>query len=39
MQWDLVRWVVAQTPLGYPDESPAAKDRKPMADMVSWEKW
>ena len=31
--------VVALTPLGYPDESPAAKDRKSMVDMVSWEKW
>ncbi len=31
--------VVALTPLGYPDESPATKERKPMADMVSWERW
>ncbi len=31
--------VVALTPLGYPDESPVAKERKLMADMVSWEKW
>ncbi|OGD56889.1 hypothetical protein A3K78_06585 [Candidatus Bathyarchaeota archaeon RBG_13_52_12] len=31
--------VVALTPLGYPDESPAAKDRKSMAEMVTWEKW
>lgn len=31
--------VVALTPLGYPDESPPAKERKPMSDMVTWEKW
>jgi len=31
--------VVALTPLGYPDESPAAKDRKPLAELVTWEKW
>lgn len=31
--------VVALTPLGYPDESPQAKERKPMSDMVTWEKW
>ena len=31
--------VVALTPLGYPDESPAAKERKSLAEMVTWEKW
>ncbi len=31
--------VVAMTPLGYPDESPPAKPRKPMSEMVTWEKW
>ena len=31
--------VVALTPLGYPDESPAAKDRKPLTELVTWEKW
>jgi nitroreductase len=31
--------VVALTPLGYPDESPAAKDRKSLAEMVTWENW
>jgi nitroreductase len=31
--------VVALTPLGYPDESPAAKDRKALAEMVTWERW
>jgi nitroreductase len=31
--------VVALTPLGYPDESPAAKDRKPPTELVTWEKW
>jgi nitroreductase len=31
--------VVAMTPLGYPDESPPAKERKPLAELVSWEKW
>jgi nitroreductase len=31
--------VVALTPLGYPDESPAAKVRKPLAELVTWEKW
>ncbi len=31
--------VVALTPLGYPDESPPAKERKPMIEMVTWERW
>jgi len=31
--------VVAMAPLGYPDESPLAKERKPLAEMVTWEKW
>jgi nitroreductase len=31
--------VVAMTPLGYPDESPPAKDRRPMSEMTTWEKW
>ena len=31
--------VVALTPLGYPDEAPAAKDRKQDEELVSWEKW
>ncbi len=31
--------VVALTPLGYPDESPPAKERKPMSKIVTWEKW
>lgn len=31
--------VVALTPLGYPDESPDAKARKPLAEMATWEKW
>jgi nitroreductase len=31
--------VVAMTPLGYPDESPPAKDRKPMSEIVTWEEW
>jgi nitroreductase len=31
--------VVALTPLGYPDESPAPKDRKNLGEMVSREKW
>ena len=31
--------VVALTPLGYPDESPAAKDRKSLTELVTWEKW
>jgi len=31
--------VVALTPLGYPDESPAAKDRKTLVELVTWEKW
>jgi nitroreductase len=31
--------VVALTPIGYPDESPPAKERKPMSEMVTWEKW
>lgn len=31
--------VVALTPLGYPDEAPAAKERKSLNKMVSWNKW
>ena len=31
--------VVALTPHGYPDESPAAKDRKTLVELVTWEKW
>jgi nitroreductase len=31
--------VVALTPLGYPDEVPGAKDRKPHDEMVTWDKW
>lgn len=31
--------VVALTPLGYPDEAPAAKERKSMSEMVSRDKW
>jgi hypothetical protein len=30
---------VAMTPLGYPDESPPAKDRRSMSEMTTWEKW
>ena len=28
--------VIAMTPLGYPDESPGPKDRKPLDQIVSW---
>jgi nitroreductase len=31
--------VVALTPLGYPAETPGPKERKPMKDVVSFEKW
>ena len=31
--------VVAMTPLGYPDESPPAKERKSLSEIVTWEKW
>jgi len=31
--------VVALTPLGYPDETPASKERKSLSEMVSWNKW
>jgi nitroreductase len=31
--------VVALTPLGYPDEDPPAKDRKPFGELFSWNKW
>ncbi len=31
--------VVAYTPLGYPAETPGPKDRKPMDEIVSHEKW
>ncbi len=31
--------VVALTPLGYPDETPPAKDRKKDEELFSWEKW
>lgn len=27
------------TPLGYPADSPGAKDRKPLADLVQYERW
>lgn len=30
---------VAFTPLGYPADSPAPKERKPLADLVSYEHW
>ncbi len=31
--------VVGLLPLGYPAETPGPKDRKPMEDFVSYEKW
>ncbi len=31
--------IVALTPLGYPDESPPAKERKPLSEIATWEKW
>ena len=31
--------VVALTPLGYPAETPGPKERKPMEEVVSFEKW
>ena len=31
--------VVALTPLGYPDEDPPAKERKPIQELYSWNKW
>jgi nitroreductase len=31
--------VVAVIPLGVPDEIPAAKERKSLEDIVSWEKY
>lgn len=31
--------VVALTPLGYPDEAPAAKDRKGIGEIVKHDKW
>jgi nitroreductase len=31
--------VVALTPIGYPAETPSPKDRKPMDEIVSYEKW
>ena len=31
--------VIVQTPLGYPDEKPTPRDRKPLAEIVSWEKF
>ena len=31
--------VVALTPIGEPDESPSPKERKSLADIVSWEKF
>jgi nitroreductase len=30
---------VAFTPLGYPADAPGAKERKPLADLVRYEKW
>lgn len=31
--------VVALTPIGYPAETPKPKDRKPLDEIVSYEKW
>ena len=31
--------VVALTLLGYPDEDPQAKNRKPLVELFSWNKW
>jgi nitroreductase len=31
--------VVALTPLGYSDEDPQAKERKPIQELYSWNKW
>jgi nitroreductase len=31
--------VVALLPLGYPASQPAARPRKPLAEIVAWEKW
>jgi nitroreductase len=31
--------VVALTPLGYPDEEPKAKGRKPLSELYTWNKW
>jgi nitroreductase len=31
--------VVALTPVGYPDETPAEKGRKPISETATWEKW
>lgn len=31
--------IVALTPLGYPDEDPPAKNRKPSVELVNWNKW
>ena len=31
--------VIVQTPLGYPDEKPTPRGRKPLAEIVSWEKF
>ena len=31
--------VVAMTPVGIPDETPATKDRKSLENIVSWEKF
>jgi len=31
--------VIVQTPLGYPDEEPSPRGRKPLAEIVSWERF
>jgi len=31
--------VVALTPLGYPDETPNSRDRKPLNEFVNYNKW
>ena len=31
--------VVAYTPIGYPDENPVMRDKKPLSEIVHYEKW
>ena len=31
--------VVAYTPIGYPDENPVMRDKKPFSEIVHYEKW
>jgi len=33
------KFVLAVIPIGYPAEQPSARPRKPLSEIVRWEKW